>query len=57
MHVEADLLDNVGELGAGECQVLKGSNEAPEVSQNSNRRPGLGGDLVLCDVSALQKDG
>jgi hypothetical protein len=42
MHVEADLLDNVGDVGAGECQVLEGPSEAPEVSRISNRRPGLG---------------
>jgi hypothetical protein len=48
MHVEADLLDDVGEVGAGERQVLEGSGEAPEVSQISNRRPRLSGDLGLC---------
>jgi hypothetical protein len=47
MHVEADLLDGVGDVGAGECQVLEGPGEAPEVSQISNRRPRLGGDLGL----------
>jgi hypothetical protein len=47
MHVEADLLDGVGDVGAGECQVLEGPGEAPEVSRISNRRPGLGGDLGL----------
>jgi hypothetical protein len=45
MHVEADLLDSVGDVGAGERQVLEGPSEAPEVSRISNRRPGLGGDL------------
>jgi hypothetical protein len=48
MHVEADLLDGVGVVGAGERQVLEGSGEAPEVSQISNKRPRLGGDLGLC---------
>jgi hypothetical protein len=47
MHVEADLLDDVGDVGAGEHQVLEGPDEAPEVSRISNRRPGLGGDLRL----------
>jgi hypothetical protein len=47
MHVEADLLDDVGDVGAGECQVLEGPGKAPEVSRISNRRPGLGGDLGL----------
>jgi hypothetical protein len=44
MHVEADLLDDVGDVGAGEHQVLEGLGEAPEVSQISNRRPRLDGD-------------
>jgi hypothetical protein len=48
MHVEADLLNGVGEVGASERQVLEGSGEAPEVSQISNRRLGLGRDLGLC---------
>jgi hypothetical protein len=47
MHVEADLLDDVGDVGAGECQVLEGPGEAPEVSWISNRRPELSGDLGL----------
>jgi hypothetical protein len=45
MHVEADLLDGVGDVRAGEHQVLKGTSEAPKVSWICNRRPGLGGDL------------
>jgi hypothetical protein len=48
MHVEADLMDGVGEVRAGERQVLEGSGEAHEVSRISNRRPGLDGDLGLC---------
>jgi hypothetical protein len=47
MHVEANLLDDVGDVGAGERQVLEGPIEAPEVSRISNRRPGLGRDLDL----------
>jgi hypothetical protein len=39
IHVEAGLLDNIGDVGAGECQVLKGTSEAPELSWISNRRP------------------
>jgi hypothetical protein len=46
MHVEADLLDDVGDIGAGECQVLEGPNEAPEVNRISNM-PKLGGDLGM----------
>jgi hypothetical protein len=45
--VEADLLDRVGEVRAGERQVLEGPDEAPEVSRITNRRPGLGGDFGL----------
>jgi hypothetical protein len=48
MHVEADLLDGVGDVGVGEHQVLEGPSEAPEVSQISNRRLGLSGGLILC---------
>jgi hypothetical protein len=48
MHVEADLLDDVGDVGAGECQVLEGPSETLEVSRISNRRLRLGGDLGLC---------
>jgi hypothetical protein len=47
MHVEADLLDSVGDVEAGERQVLEGPSEAPELSRISNRRPGLGRDLGL----------
>jgi hypothetical protein len=48
MHVEADLLDNVGDVGAGEHQVLEGPSEASEVSRISNRSSELGRDLGLC---------
>jgi hypothetical protein len=47
MHVEADLLDGVDDVGAGERWVLEGPGEAPEVSRVSNRRPRLSGDLGL----------
>jgi hypothetical protein len=47
MHVKADLLDDVGDVGAGEHQVLEGPDEALEVSRISNRRPGLSKDLDL----------
>jgi hypothetical protein len=48
MHVEANLLDGVGDVGAGEHQVLEGPIEAPKVSRISNRWPQLGGDFGLC---------
>jgi hypothetical protein len=47
MHMEVDLLDDVGDVGAGEHQVLEGPGEAPELSQISNRRPESGRDLGL----------
>jgi hypothetical protein len=47
MHMEADLLDGVSDVGAGERQVLKGPGEAPELSWISNRRPESGRDLGL----------
>jgi hypothetical protein len=47
MHVEANLLDDIGDVGAGERQVLEGPSEAPEVSWISNRRPRLDRDLGL----------
>jgi hypothetical protein len=46
--MEANLLDGVGDVGAGECQVLEGPGEALELSQISNRRPKSSGDLDLC---------
>jgi hypothetical protein len=48
MHVEAHLLNGIGEVGVCECQVLEGSGEAPEVSWISNRRPRLDEDLGMC---------
>jgi hypothetical protein len=41
MHVEVDLLDDVGDIEVNERLVLEGPSEAPEVTQISNRRPGL----------------
>jgi hypothetical protein len=45
--MEADLLDGVSDVGAGERRVLKGPGEAPELSRISNRRPKSGRDLGL----------
>jgi hypothetical protein len=45
--MKADLLDGVGNVRVGECQVLEGPGEAPELSWVSNRRPGTGTDLGL----------
>jgi hypothetical protein len=47
MHMKANLLVGIGDVGVGECQVLEGLNEAPELSRISNRRPRSGGDLGL----------
>jgi hypothetical protein len=47
IYVEVDLLDDVGDVGASEHQVLEGPGETPKVSQISNRRSRLGGDLGL----------
>jgi hypothetical protein len=47
MHVEPDLLYDVGDVETGKRQVLDGPSEAPKVSRISNRRPGLGGDLGM----------
>jgi hypothetical protein len=47
MHVETDLLDDIGDVEAGERQVLEGHGKAHKLSQISNRRPRLDGDLGL----------
>jgi hypothetical protein len=47
MHMMANLLDGVGNVGAGERQVLEGPSEDPELSRINNRRHGSGGDLGL----------
>jgi hypothetical protein len=48
MHIKTNMLDGVGDVGAGECQVLKGLNEAPKLSWISNRTPKSGRDFGLC---------
>jgi hypothetical protein len=48
MHMKANLLDGIGDVGAGECEILEGPGEAPKLSWISNRRPKSGGDLGLC---------
>jgi hypothetical protein len=47
MHMEADLLDGVGNVGAGEQQLLEGPSEALELTRINNRRPGSGRDVGL----------
>jgi hypothetical protein len=48
MHMKANLLDSVGDVGAGEREILEGPDEAPKLSWISNRRPKSGGDHGLC---------
>jgi hypothetical protein len=48
VHVEADLLDNRGDVRVGERQVLEGPSEAPELCRISNSSPRSSGDLGLC---------
>jgi hypothetical protein len=48
VHMEADLLDSVADVGAGECHVLEGPGEAHDPSQISNKRPKSIVDLDLC---------
>jgi hypothetical protein len=47
IHVEADLLDGVGDVEVDEHQVLEDTNEVPKLSRINNRRPGLSGDIGL----------
>jgi hypothetical protein len=46
--MKENLLYDVGNVGAGERQVLEGPSEASKLSRISNRRPRSGGDLGLC---------
>jgi hypothetical protein len=48
MHMEADLLDGIGDIGVGERQVLEDISETPKLSRINNRRPRLDRDLDLC---------
>jgi hypothetical protein len=47
MHVEAHLLDRVGNIGPGECEVLESSSQVAVGSQVADRGPHVGGDLGL----------
>jgi hypothetical protein len=47
MHMKANLLDGVGDIGASERQVLEGSGEAHELNRISNMRDRSGRDLGL----------
>jgi hypothetical protein len=48
MHMKSNLLNGVGDVRAGKCQVLESPDEASELSRISNRRPRSGRDLGLC---------
>jgi hypothetical protein len=48
MHVEADLLDSVGDVGAAGRRVLEGPSKAPELSWINNSWLGLNGDIGMC---------
>jgi hypothetical protein len=47
MHMEANLLDGVGDVGVGEHHLLEAPDEALILTQISNRMPRSGGDLGL----------
>jgi hypothetical protein len=50
MHVKADLLNDVGDVKAGEHQVLEGPGEAHVLSRISNMWLGLGGGLACVSM-------
>jgi hypothetical protein len=47
MHMEAYLLDGVGDVRASERRVLEGLSDAPELSWISKRRPRSGRDVGM----------
>jgi hypothetical protein len=47
MHMKANLLDGIGDVGAGERQVLESPGEAPKLSRISSKMPGSGRDHSL----------
>jgi hypothetical protein len=47
MYMEADLLDDIGDVEASECKVLEGPDKAPELIRISNRRFKSGRDIGL----------
>jgi hypothetical protein len=51
VHVKEHLLDNIGDVGSGECQVLESAGEAPV-----GRRVGIRGPVVLGELR-LSVDG
>jgi hypothetical protein len=47
MHVEAHLLDRIGDVRLGECEVLESHDQAAIGSWVANGCPHIGGDLGL----------
>jgi hypothetical protein len=47
MYMEADLLDDIGDVEASEHKVLEGPDEAPELIRISNRRSKSDRDIGL----------
>ena len=48
VHVQADLLDCIGDVGAGEGEVLKSTRKAAVCSGIVHRGAGVSGDLGTC---------
>jgi hypothetical protein len=48
MHVETDLLHDIGNVRASECLLLGAPNKSPKVCWISNKRTRLSGNLGLC---------
>jgi hypothetical protein len=52
--MEAYLLDGNGDVRAGERQVLKSPDKAPDLSRISNRRSESSRDLSLCVHTGIE---
>jgi hypothetical protein len=48
MHMKANMLYGIRDVGVGQRQVLEGLVEGPKLNWINNRRLGSGGDLGLC---------
>jgi hypothetical protein len=47
VHVEAHLLDRIGNVGPGECEVLESPSQAVVGTRVTDGGPNVGGDLDL----------
>jgi hypothetical protein len=47
MHMQTNLLHDVGDVGLGECQVLKSTNDTLKLESIFYRRPKVHGELRL----------